>query len=414
MADENPRDSNRSSRPWEKRPEAPGAPPEPSASPAASQSEEVVFFETEIDPKPPTPPALIITIPRGGRAGTFRSPDALRIGIVGGKGAGKSYLFQSLVYRVSDLERRGCLAPFLRRSRPSVLTARSQSDEAEDLIVDDLLKLYAEWRTLPQTTFDDQCWYKLRFEINTGWFGQRGTPVDIDFFDASGEALAFRQARGMDGLDNDNDTHRIMEGVYESYAQATVMVFCLPAWAALPARGLTNEERDRRKVYLDHYNRVVHYYIDTRKRLNLRHPVRTILALTMADDPRADLETLRLPWLSPFLDRQTAWRYHARLEKAGHIAQYLDNARKVSQYLRERMRQTDDKAVRNAPGELDFGAGEPWIVALSAIDGQRLARADKAHDEHDLATLDELGTPHPAHVELPLLMALSERYNALM
>jgi hypothetical protein len=69
------------------------------------------------------------------------------------------------------------------------------------------------------------------------------------------------------------------------------------------------------------------------------------------------------------------------------------------------------------PQTLTFGKGTPWVVPLSAIDGARLEQLEKHYPKpDDPARLRETrrGAPIPVHVELPLLVALCERENALM
>ena len=60
---------------------------------------------------------------------------------------------------------------------------------------------------------------------------------------------------------------------------------------------------------------------------------------------------------------------------------------------------------------LDYGYGAPWLIPVTAIDGAQLARveASRVSDAERL----RIGPPVPAHVELPLLIAMSDQHNAL-
>jgi hypothetical protein len=80
--------------------------------------------------------------------------------------------------------------------------------------------------------------------------------------------------------------------------------------------------------------------------------------------------------------------------------------------VREEFREAPEARVARLPSQLDLGAGEPWIVPLSAIDGDRLAVLEADPTAHPARR--RLAPPIPLHVELPLLVALCSRSNALM
>ena len=222
----------------------------------------------------------------------------------------------------------------------------------------------------------------------------------MEFFDGSGEGffeLAATTAK----------SRKLWE---EGYLKARVMIFCLPLWAAFPDSNLTDREWKDREDLLEGFDQVIQNYRDMRERHKAVEPVKSILALTMADDRRGALRTLYDRWISPYLDAPHT--YLRQLHKGGGVARYLANTRKVSEALHEEFRAARDPRVVAIPQSLDFRGGRPWIVPLSAIEGARLDQIEAEVPNPDDRL--RLGAPVPVHVELPLLVALCERDNALM
>ncbi|HBL29421.1 MAG TPA: hypothetical protein DD490_21525, partial [Acidobacteria bacterium] len=90
------------------------------------------------------------------------------------------------------------------------------------------------------------------------------------------------------------------------------------------------------------------------------------------------------------------------------VARYLANARQVSEALHRELAASRDPRVSSISQTLDYRGGRPWLIPLSAVEGTRLDRI-----EREKQTGERLA-PVPVHAELPLLVALCERYNALM
>jgi hypothetical protein len=344
---------------------------------------------------------------------TYKEPfdraDAQKFGIIGGKGVGKSYLFQAMVYRVLAGEQSGALNQYLEKDSVSLFVAE-QSGEAETGAARLLNRLkfveqYKTWTRLPQTTRLIQQWYRLRLPIRTGWLGGTRAAMDVEFFDGSGEGLF--EARRLGAVE-----WKIWE---RAYGQANVMIFCLPLWAAFPNGDLTEEDWDFRDRLLDGFEQTLTNYRELRRRAGER-PVSSILALTMSDDDRSALQTLRSRWIIPY--REAAPNYLKRLKKGAELGKYLNNARKVSEALLDEFASSQNPNVSDIPNSLNFGRGKPWVVALSAINGSRLDYLDNKYR----LSFDDPGrkreareiAPVPIHVELPLLVALCERENALM
>ncbi|PZN84560.1 MAG: hypothetical protein DM484_02585 [Candidatus Methylumidiphilus alinenensis] len=327
--------------------------------------------------------------------GRKRAP-AHKLGIIGGKGVGKSYLFQSMVYRTCSRGKSGALAYYLDgggvrlRSSPVDL----QDHEYEEDVVR-FVDAYQAWDRLSSTLFDDQRWYRLRLPYRTGLLGLRRRELEVEFFDGSGEYLLEKQVL------NDKDK-RLW---WDAYLGVTTMVFCLPLWTVFPNGGLTKEDHDKRSLSLKGFGQVVANFREMREEFNINHPVRSILALTMADDTRSALVTLRDRWITPYMDSPE--HYLKTLRKGCGVALYLANARKVSECLHREFESHQDPLISGIPDRLDFNGGRPWLIPLSAVEGKMVDIKENSPQEFDRF-------PIPVHVELPLLVALCERENALM
>ena len=346
----------------------------------------------------------------------FDRPDAHKLGIIGGKGVGKTYLFQAMFYRCFAGQQSGALTRYLQPEGAHLFMALGETVGAGRQIAKtgkartfnrvNFIKKYENWERLPTTKKEVQEWYRLRLLYRTGLLGRNRSALDVEFFDASGEGLL--------GLERLSAKDR--EVWDKAYLDARVMVFCLPLWAAFPNASLTDEEWAFRELVISGFEQVVNHYKDMRRRHNRTTPVSTILALTMADDRRSALRSLHDCWIKPYLDSpHTILR---QLRKETGIARYIANARKISEALLEEFASSRTPKVASIPGSLDFGRGESWIVPLSAIDGDRLQDLEERYSNRpdDPARQMEAreAAPTPVHVELPLLLALCERENALM
>jgi len=337
------------------------------------------------------------------RSNGDRPPDRgdarLRIGIVGGKMAGKSYLFQGMVYRTQDGELSGALTYFLEKDAIELWSYASPGDQPLRVNLDEFLGSYESWTRLETTRREIQKWYRLRLGYRCGVFGTRRSALELELLDGSGEGF-FEAPPSSENL----------EIWRHGFMDVGVMIFCLPLWVAFPRHDLTLEDWEQRDELLGDFQRVLGNFAKVREELDMRQPVRSILALTMADDGRSALDTLRQRWIEPYMeDPRPILR---QLRKSAGTARYLNNAREISKAVREEFRASPEARVTKIVRQLDFGAGTPWIVPLSAIEGSQLERLGDRRDRSQ--AMDRLRPPVPVHVELPLLVALCEQTNALM
>lgn len=329
----------------------------------------------------------------------FARADTFKVGILGGKGVGKSYLFQSLVYRTYAGTQSGALTYFLEQDAIRLWRALDRDDPPEPLNVPRFLKDFTSWDRLPQTTLLTQCWYRLRVSYRKGLLGRGRGAIDIDFFDGSGEGL-FEAGMGA-------ENHEIWGS---GFLDARVLVFCLPLWVAFPSADLTDLDWEERQSRLERFEQVVQNFLELRHRHRSTQPVESLLALTMADDLRGGLPELRERWILPYLEAPHT--YLRELRSPRGLARYLVNARRVSDLLAQRFAAARDPFVAAIPQKLDFGRGLPWSIPLCAVEGARLEQ---------LQTVDPVARvrrtvdpPVPVHVELPLLLTLCASTNALM
>jgi GTPase SAR1 family protein len=325
----------------------------------------------------------------------FNLPGSVTLGILGGKGVGKSYLFSAMVYRSYSPVQAGAMSRFVESTR--LFHASHRNDRARTLSLSDFMHRYIGWDRLPQTVHTNQSWYRLRLNYRTGLLGRSRSHVEVNFFDGSGEGF-FEASR----------TRGLSQLWREGYLNARVMVFCLPIWVAFPG-GLSRSDWQQRREALLGFERVIQNYDDMRRESKLTHPVRSILVLTMADDRRSALTTLYERWIAPYLDSPET--YLQALRSGSGVTQYLAEAQRVSAALHGELSASSDPRVGSIPYRLNFG-NRPWVIPTSAIQGSRLDRIEREYG----GSMDrpELPAPVPAHVELPLLVALCESTNALM
>ena len=346
----------------------------------------------------------------------FDRADAHKVGILGGKGVGKSYLFQAMVYRTYAGQQSGALTYYLERDGIHLFKAAgddaslgkrdlTRTGAATPLNRVEFIRKYQSWERLSTTRKEQQQWYRLRLLLRTGWLGRTQSAMDVEFFEGSGEGF-FELAAA------EKEDHALWT---KAYLHAGVMVFCLPIWAAFANEDLSEEDWNHRDQLLRGFEQVMQNYLEMRRREGAKHPVSTILALTMADDRRSALRTLYDRWISPYLD--SPHTYLKQMRKGTGVAKYLNNARIISESLHDEFVGARDPRVMAIPQSLDFGRGRPWIVALSATEGSRLDDLERRFtNPDDPVRLSEARrvAPTPVHVELPLLLALCERENALM
>src|SRR5690349_20547390 len=349
------------------------------------------------EPEAPPQPGRSTPVPMPDEE-PFERPGTTRVGLLGGKGVGKSYLFHSMVYRTLNSERSGALSYYIARDSVRVYQTLDRSLTPRSVIPTEFIHDYVSWNRLFTTLKTDQNWYRLRLQFRTGLLGTRKSGLDIDFLDGSGEGFE-------EGVNQ--ETEELWKA---AFLEARVMVFCLPLWAAFPASGgaLSEEDWEERQRIIKGFDRVLRHYRDLREKFRATHRVRSLLALTMADDRRSALATLRNRWVHAFTANP---RLHLDgMRKASGVARYLASAREVSEAVAREFDASADPVISGIPVSLDFGAGRPWLIPVSAIDGAFLDSQMKP----GAVKSARLPPPVPVHVELPLLVALCASHNALM
>jgi hypothetical protein len=376
----------------------PREPDAPSASADAEQPSTPV--ENPVTLRREAPPAALAASPPSSD-GLDRS--AVKVGLLGGRRTGKSYLFQSIVYRTGYGGHAGALTYYTNGLPVTCATHDKKDPVWRSLNAPVLIDAYRRWLRLNPTTVTAETWYRLSVPYYTGWSGRKRRDLRVVFFDGSGEQLA--------GAVPDFDVWK------EAFLDAAVMVFCLPLWVAFPAlaagngvRGASRQLIVERDQHLLEFAAVIQNFRDLREKFGKeRHPIRTVLALTMADDRRGGLDPVRHEWIEPYVDAPL--RHLDEVATGQGIVRYLAAARQVSEFLHGCFRAADDR-IGGIPAQLrEFDAGEPWIIPVSAIDGARLETFLSLPDDDPERSVQD---PVPAHVELPLLLALCESANALM
>ena len=303
-----------------------------------------------------------------------------------------------MVYRAQHAHRAGALSYFLDNTGIDLVKTASPGEHARTVNLQRFNADYERWTRLATTLAAHQPWYRLTLPYRIGVLGRSRAALEVEFFDGSGEQFFEAQDPRNRGL------------WAQAYREARVLVFCLPLWAAFPAPDLAAADWREREGLLDAFYDVVQNYKDMRRHLKLQAPVRTILALTMADDRRSALPALRDTWIGGYLQAPQAFLAQTRTSRG--VARYLANARRVSRLLRDAFEAAQSPGVAGIPNLLRLGAGHPWLIPVSAIHGEALDQLELEYPNPDARPPRQ--PPVPAHVELPLLVALCERENALM
>ena len=69
--------------------------------------------------------------------------------------------------------------------------------------------------------------------------------------------------------------------------------------------------------------------------------------------------------------------------------------------------------MQNLRGLHFGGGGDPWLLPVTAVDGEHLEFIGGLTVDVRTNAVRRVGDPIPAHAELPLLVAICDRYNAL-
>ena len=327
-----------------------------------------------------------------------RTSSPIKVGILGGVAVGKSCLFQAMVYRTVNPDTAGALSYFIRNKPTEISIAADREGVLRRIEPTELLRQYREWNRLPATTWAGQTAYRLRLSFSSGLLGRTTSAMDIELLDAAGEFFESGSS-----LRNQRDIWN------QAFGKASVVLFCLPIWALFPdARQMEDQDWRMRDRWLEGFSRIV---MNCRSFCEPGARVRTVLALTMADDRRSALQTLRKDWIEPVQRDEQGFLRRAR--RTSGIMKYLAGAREISTYLYRQLDRIEFRGMFQGPAALDFGKGLPFIVPMSALDGEQLDTIEAQRQVDSNYRYAGRG-PVPAHVELPLLLALCEYHNALM
>nr|VFJ50016.1 MAG: hypothetical protein BECKDK2373C_GA0170839_102729 [Candidatus Kentron sp. DK] len=322
-----------------------------------------------------------------------RRGDTEKLAIVGGKMTGKSYLFQSMVHRLAGVE--GSMGYFLNAGTAQLHELAHYGDTGQSVTPDQFLTSYRQWYRL-EFTQHKPIWYQLNIPFSAGILGFAQPEIEINYLEASGEGF-FEQAM-----------HGNNVGEWEAFLDVKTIVFCLPLWAAFPGRKMTQEDWVAREGLLQGLGKVADHFASLLRTHNRKRKTRTILALTMADDRRGGLSTLRENWIDPHMQDDSQLR--ESLGSANGIIRYLANTQRVSEIVRKEMERSSDIRIRSLPKRIKFGHQKTWFIPMTAIHGDTLDRMEQEGQEVRAG----IRAPVPVHVELPLLVALSDGRQALM
>lgn len=295
-----------------------------------------------------------------------------------------------MAFRLYSKSHAGAMSRFIDRTR--LFQAQERVDRVRRVSLSEFGSRYMSWRRLPAATTLTSEWFRLRLHYRAGFLGAMDRSLDVDLFERPGLL----------------ETGERLKLWRERIRKVRVMVFCLPIWAAFPGARLGGIDQEIRNIFLEDFERVLVSYEELRRRTQSQ-PVKAILVLTMADDSRSALTTLYERWIAPYME--SPHTYLRVLRSGSGVTQYLAEARRVSAALLKELSASPDPRVSSIPQVLDFGA-RPWVIPTSAIDGSRLDRIEKEYGTS--SDRPERPAPVPVHVELPLLVALCERTNALM
>ncbi|MBL8213837.1 MAG: hypothetical protein JNK87_24175 [Bryobacterales bacterium] len=396
-----------------------GKPEEPGGAPAAPP---LVFgaaagagSETSVSGTQPQPTEYSLPLPVAMRtraprvqqsvAETTPIPAAAsnsHIGIIGPTNSGKTYLFQALAYQLSSPTRYGVLSRFMKPNSVHLYRCTGRDrDKGEMLPLDQFNRDYQNWTELPPTDPGTAKWFHLTFDGPSGWWGTRDKSMKITFVDVSGEdyAASFNLA------DKGRDTHEgLRANIWHTYADARVMVFCLPIWVAFPGSNMQASDWAAREGLWQGFLRVFANYVKLRKEVKNqfgRQRTRIVLALTHGDDQRSALYTLRQEWIDTYIHVEQTVRDH--LASRSGATEYLAVARSISSYIRDEFARLEEPALRDLPGRLVLDGEQPWFIPVTAVDGAILESGGSSSQR-----------PTPAHVDLPVLLALCDSDNLLM
>lgn len=312
-------------------------------------------------------------------------PTGSALALFGGPGTGKSFLFQAMALRCHSRRFAGALAPMLGRGAVTIEVDGSGSDSAAAIVQE-----YRSWRKLGSTLLTLPHFFRMRLCYAKGWLGRDTGRLDVQLPDFAGEI--YTSGGGAFAAQWRNLATR-----------SPVLVFCLPFWAVFPNPSeLSAADRVERQNHLDAYYKVAKKVMRARQEEG-SSPALLQLVLTMADDRRCGLQPLREYWLP---EENLVPGLLRRLGTLRGLMAYLQDARKVSAYLAQCFKSAaETSALLELLEEGDYP--EPWIVPVTAVDRRIVEEVAEGKPAPE-------NPPVPIHVELPLLLTLSDQTKAFV
>ena len=252
-----------------------------------------------------------------------------KVGLLGGKQVGKSYLFQSMVYRTHGRDM-GALSYYLSRTNVRVY-GRRYFDATSDATADEkfrpikshlLIEEYQRWDRLGTTARTAQMWSSHPSAV----------PFRLDRPEALryGDPVPRRLGRPFPERHSNRGRPQVVDrGLRRGEGDR---VLSADVGGVSQYKALSDHDVVEREGFLKHFYGVVHTYEELRTASGADHPVRVIIALTQADSPLCDGNTQRA-WITPYV--RNPKRYLRQLRTGGGVARYLASARAVSQHLCE-------------------------------------------------------------------------------
>ena len=344
-----------------------------------------------------------------------RRPEVLRVALLGGAHSGKRALFQAMAYRAGGRRRAGALASLLGPGAGKVRCLGAESRPAADE-TERLARAFEGWRCLNSDLDEAPASkphspagrYRLELPYPTGWLGRPVARMQVDLFPTS----LLPQHTPQPAPPTTPLPTPLPQDERELLRRTRVLIFAVPFWACLPRPDVGEEVVAAGREHLDVLGQQVLAVKEARQG---GERASIFLALTLADDERGGLPDLREAWIHRAIEGH---RRHAnRLRRPQYLLTYLQNARRISEHLHRVLAGAEAGALRSAAPpssaaavhellELE-GPERTWLLPVSALDA-RIA-------EHVAAGGAAPGEPPvPAHVELPLLLALCEHAEALL
>jgi hypothetical protein len=331
-----------------------------------------------------------------------------QLGVAGPSDSGKTYFFQSLAFQLETPSRYGVLARYLRKNSARLYEcSEPNKNKGHFWSLREFNERYKNWIELEPTPPQTAYWYHLLFSARAGLVGHK--TVKITFVDVAGEEYQ----KDFDLSNPDPTTpHGFRARLWTTYERARVMVFCLPLWVAFPSAALSAKNARRnwkhRETLWAGFTKVLSNYQKLRDGFSQNgektHRTRIVLALTQADDILCGTPDLRKKWIDQYVNHSHA--VQARLAKVSGPSRYLASARAASDYVRDEFGRADQD-IRSLPDDLEIDGEKPWFIPITTMDGATLETVSAGGTQHS-------EPPVPAHVDLPLLLALCDADNILM